>query len=321
MEQMRGGRLFTAVATAILVAVSLNGCRKTPTPEETARAFFDQVQAGQTMAAYDSAAFSFRAQQSLKFFETALKEQDLDAITAVTYGPVEIDEARTGAKLNAEFETKSGRKRTLVVSLAKESGDWRVLALRSARDSATGRIQARFSTLGLGVDFHEPVNRAPAPDETAAKEMAKDTLLLFDEAVGQKSFADFFVHCSLTWQEQLVTGAPQPGRPMTMLKPLSPAESAVGIARLDRAFRVFIEKQARISEIKNVEPKLDPVLVGTEGLLVLSGEYATQPYATVFQLKYIYELPKWKLFGIDVSLRHPQRPTGEARDAEKKPAP
>jgi hypothetical protein len=84
---------------------------------------------------------------------------------------------------------------------------------------------------------------------------------------------------------------------------------------------VFIEKQARISEIKSLEPKLDPVLINTEGLLMLSGEYATQPYATVFQLKYIYELPKWKLFGIAVYLRPPQPPTSEASDAAKKTAP
>ena len=43
-----------------------------------------------------------------------------------------------------------------------------------------------------------------------------------------------------------------------------------------------------------------------EGLLVVAGMFPTQPYRVAFSFKYMYEVPRWKLFGIDVNLLAPQ---------------
>jgi len=42
--------------------------------------------------------------------------------------------------------------------------------------------------------------------------------------------------------------------------------------------------------------------VNSDGLLILAGHYDGHPYRIQFALKYIYELPSWKLFGLDVNL-------------------
>lgn len=288
------------VAAALMLFAS---CGKAPTPADAAKAFFDQIADGRAAEAYTASAFSFRAQQSETFFTSTLKELGLLAIASAKYGAAEMEDART-AKVRADFTTKDGKTVPLIVTLSREDGAWRVFALKSPRDIYTGLVENRFSVVGRLPDFVDPVERQPAPDEAAVKALVLDTLLRFNTAVHDKSFVEFFQKCSLAWQDQLVTGEVLPGPPRTARKALSDVQVEIGSSKLQRAFQPFIDQGIDLSAIKTLDPKFDaPARVTTDGLLVVSGEYPSKPYRVIFSLKYMYELPKWKVFGLDVTMK------------------
>ena len=291
------------LAAALIGICGLGGCGKKKTPEDAAKAFFDLVKSGQVSAAYQSAAFSFKAQQSENFFNAALKETGLDSFTNVTFGPPELKEEGRSARLKATFETKTKGSVPMNVTLTQESGEWRVFALTSPKSAANGVAQNRFSVVGRAPDFVEPVNRQAPPNEQVVRDLIRDSLLRFSDAVKQKDFTEFFEKCSLAWQDQLVTGEVSPN-PGTMRRVLTERQKEIGAGRLQHAFQPFIEKEVSLDNIRDKEPVLDgPPQVSTDGLLITSGHYDTEPYKVFFSLKFQYELPKWKLFGIDVTLR------------------
>jgi len=292
---------FLAAAVAAMVLVS---CSKKSTPEDTARSFFENVKSGRTEEAYKSGAFAFQAQQSHKFFETTLKEVGLSDIASVEYQPTEMEDGGRTARVKADFTTATGNKVSLVITLTQESGRWKVFALKSPRDASTGLVQNRFSILGRGPDFVEAVHRQPVPNEETVNRLISETLLRFNAAIKERDFLPFFEACSLAWQDQLLSSEYTPGISMTMRVALTEGQKEIGASRLKRAFQPFIDKDVDLSGIDGKKPVLDvPPQVSTDGLLVLVGHYDTEPYKVYFSTKLMYELPKWKLFGLDVSLR------------------
>ena len=296
---MRRAILMGAVT---LIALGLCGCGTKETPQDSAKAFFDLVKSGGAASAYENAAFAFKAQQSEKFFEAALKETGLDSFTTASYAAPEIKDGGRTAKVKATFETKQKRNVLMNVTLTQESGKWRVFSLTSPGIDG-GRAQNHFSIVGRGPDFVEPINRQSPPDTETVKSLVRESLVRFGDAVKQKNFMEFFEECSLAWQDQLVTGEVSLN-PVTLRRVLTERQKEIGASRLEHAFHPFIEKEVNLDNIKDKEPILDgPPQVSTDGLLLVSGSYATEPYRVFFALKFQYELPKWKLFGIDVSLR------------------
>jgi hypothetical protein len=296
---------FTAPFLAAAVAAfSLVSCSKSLSPAESAKSFFEIVKAGRTEDAYHSSAFAFKAQQSQNFFDTTLKQIGLTDIASAEYQPAEFEDGGRTAKVRADFQTAKGATIPLVVTLTQESGRWKVFAIKSPRDANTGLVANHFSIVGRGPDFVEPVNRQPPPDEETVTNLVNETILGFGAAIKERDFLPFFEACSLSWQDQLVTGEYKPGTPMTMRVDLTEKQKEIGASRLHRAFQPFIDKEVDLSGVAEKKPILDgPPQVSTDGLLVMSGHFDTQPYRVVFSMKFIYELPKWKLFGLDVSLR------------------
>jgi hypothetical protein len=287
---------------ATLTALLLGSCDQERTPQDAAREFFDLVKTGNVTTAYESAAFAFKAQQSPKFFDAALKETGLNTITNASFGAPELKDEKRTARVKGTFETKEKGTVVMNVTLTRESGEWRVFALTTPKNPA-GYVQNRFSIVGRAPDFVEPVNRQPPPDEQSVKSLITDSLLRFSDAVKQKSFLEFFEKCSLGWQDQLVTGEVSPN-PGTLRRALSERQKEIGASRLQHAFQPFIDKEVSLDAIKGKDPILDnPAQVSTDGLLLVSGHYDTEPYRVYFALKFQYELPKWKLFGIDVTLK------------------
>ena len=266
-----------AGAVLAIVLLALAGCAKKAAPEAAVKKFFDDLAAGRTKAAYESAAFGFQAQQSFQRFDTTVREMGLGNLASVTWSAPEVN--GRSAKVRGDFAPKAGPKFPLVVTLNDESGDWRVAALKSPRDVQTGLVQNRFSAVGKAPDFVELARRQSVPDEATVRKLTLDAMLQFDEAVRQKSFADFYTKTARAWQNQITE------------------------QRLQRAFQGFIDGQVEFRGIREVEAVLDgPAQVSTEGLLLVSGHYPAKLHPVIFALKFMYELPKWRLFGIDVSL-------------------
>lgn len=254
-----------------------SGCGRQTDPVAAAQKFFALVAENKTREAYESSAFAFQAQQSLKAFEATVREQELGRFVSAKWDSPQF-EGRL-AKLRAEIDGPAGKKRALVVTLNRESGEWRTFSIRTPRSMETGMAANLFGSVGKTASFVEGVDR-PVPDDKAARALALEALLLFNDALQKKSFADFYEEVSKAWQKQLTIG------------------------QLNRAFQPFIDHEVNLAAIKDVEAVFDSApIVTSEGLLVLAGYYPTDRYRVLFTLRFIYELPRWKLFGIDVTLR------------------
>jgi transcription antitermination factor NusG len=281
-------RRFLAFVALALCATAVS-CSSQPDPASAATAFLEMVGNGKASEAYDTAAFGFQAQQTKRAFEQTARQTGISDYASVVWEPAEGDEKVT--KLKGEITTKSGAKIPMLVTMNRESGQWRVFSLRSPR-GASGQLGATFTLVGKPATFSDRTNE-PIPNEQALRELTRKTLLMFNESVQSGSFDDFYTKVSTTWQKQLTEN---------MLK---------------RAFQPFIDQKVDISGVKDLKATFDPPpYVSTDGLLIVPGRYPTTPYATSFLLKFIYELPNWKLFGIDVRL---EKPKEEAEAAKAKP--
>lgn len=271
---------FRRFALALLVVLLVSSCGRKPDAKMAAQQFFDKVASGNTQQAHKDAAFAFQTEQNERVFDQTAKELGLIGAKGVTLEPVEA-EGKT-AKFNAVVTTSTGEQRTYVMTLQQESGAWKVFSIKTPRSMQTGLRENHFSLVGKGASFSDALSQ-PMPDETTVKRLVADTMRRFNEAVRQKSFADFYANVSTTWQTQ------------------------ISERQLSRAFQPFVDQGVDLAGALRLEPVFDtPPQINTDGLLVVSGHYPSQPYNVEFALKFMYELPDWRLFGIDVNLRKPK---------------
>lgn len=261
---------------ALSCGLVLASCGKKEDPATTAKIFFALIEAGRMEEAYRDTALGLKAQQSLKFFEQTAKELGLGEYAAMTAGPPTFQ--RNTAKLNIEITNTTGAKRTLIVTLVDERGAWRVFSIRTPRSTETGVSGNLFGAVGKGPAFTDALSR-PMPTEAEARALIEDSLLLFNAGIQESSFDNFYELIARGWQDQLTKG------------------------QLTRTFQPFIDQRVNLAGIHGVQPVFDEApAISTEGLLTVRGYYPTQPLRVLFALKFMYELPKWKLFGLDVSL-------------------
>src|SRR5688500_8042507 len=120
----------------------------------------------------------------------------------------------------------------------------------------------------------------PVPTEKEAKRLALDSLLAFNKALQAKDFDSFYQKIAKLWQAQTTS------------------------AKLKETFRPFLDQDAHISGVADVEPTLQSKpAIDRDGFLVLKGSYPTQPSKGFFELKYVYEDELWELVGINVNLK------------------
>jgi hypothetical protein len=165
--------------------------------------------------------------------------------------------------LEGSARTRAGGTIPLNVELVKESGTWKVISL-SAPQSGMAATQSGGKQV---------------PSDDKAKALILASLLDFNKALQDQDFSNFHASVSRAWQEQITPD------------------------KLKEVFQGFIDKKIDISSITRVEPVLtDAPQLNSDGLLVMEGYYPTQPLKVNFKLKYIYEHPAWKLFGINVNV-------------------
>jgi hypothetical protein len=119
------------------------------------------------------------------------------------------------------------------------------------------------------------------PHSGEVKSIVRGVLDRFNEAVQRRSFSEFHKSISARWRRD------------------------VTVEQMDNAFHGFWDKNVRLptsSEIILIqEPKLtDDQISEFNGYLDLT------EYRAWFHMKIIYENPEWKLFGLDLALKHPE---------------
>lgn len=269
----------------LLAAVlSFSGCTKKRSPLESAQFFFEQVGSGHADEAYRSAAFGFQAQRSVAIFAAQAKDLGLTDYAGSEWGQPERD--GNSYNISVKVGTNGGKEIPLIVTLVNETGAWRVFSIHSPPNAETGLIENRFTLVGKAPDLNSGLNE-PAPATNEIRQLVRDTLLHFNAAIAAKSFDSFYDYVSVAWQ----TGS------------LTNGEYQLTKGQLQRAFQPFIDRKMDLGEVAKLDPIFDnPPAINSDGLLFVSGHYVGETHKIVFALKYIYELPSWKLFGIDVNL-------------------
>lgn len=258
-----------------LIALALAGCGK-ESAESVATRFFTLIAEGKAREAYESTALAFQAHQSFELFEANARDVGFPKMTSVNWSERTGDEQEV--KLRGEVLLKEGASVPVVVTLLRESSEWKLHTLKTSHSENARVLENRFEVVGKSSDFASLSTRKPPP-EKKIRTMLERSLLSFNDAIQRNDFADFYDSVSMAWQAQLT------------------------LKRLRDAFQPFVEMGINMAGIEGMEAVFEPApAVNSDGLLVVSGYYPTTPYRLRFDLRYIYELPNWKLFAINVSV-------------------
>jgi hypothetical protein len=142
------------------------------------------------------------------------------------------------------------------------------------------RENGKWAIVGLSYGGRElaSTGRPPVPSGDELQGMVAEALHAFNHAVQSKDFTAFYDKLAVVWKKQT-----------------SPE-------RLALVFKEFIEKQIDIGPIKDLKPQMAPATIkDDEGMLVVTGHYATEPAQVRFELEYAHEGSNWRLSGISVS--------------------
>ncbi len=284
-----------ALFLAVLFALTGCGERRVAAPRVAASDFFQAISESRFQAAYESTSFAFQANTNLNSFRAASRELKLpeEGITFEWKGEEEKDGE---VKLTGEISRGEAAPLSIVVRLVRERGAWRVFEMREVASAAHKSVD-RFSSVGKSPELTRPSSIDP-PTEAASRKLAQESLLLFNDAITRKSFSDFYTQVSSVWQSQLTEG------------------------QLQRSFQPFIDAGVNLAEVAGMEAIFDtPPEVDTQGILHLAGHYDLKTQRAAFVLRYIFEFPFWKLFGLSVEMSDLAQPAESGKAAEPaKPA-
>ncbi len=181
------------------------------------------------------------------------------------------------ANFEGEIISTDGARAPVLMTMLKQEGEWKLFSLRTKATGDVIPMENKFSLLPA----QDPTNvfKKSAPPLSEVKKLVKDSLLIFNSAIQTKDFSAFFNSLPKSWQDKLSK------------------------RQMDALFQPFIDKRVDISSIKDVDPVFDSEPhIDAEGRLLAHGFYPASPAQVRFDLTYTYDLPTWKLSGIQVSL-------------------
>ena len=301
------------VALTLLFSMLLCGCRETSksprdAAEELARMFSEK----RIAEAYEATAPAFRFRRSQKYFEARVR--DLGICDARTVKWEDAERNGKVATVRGVFTFKNDSALPLKLVFGMVDGGWRLLEARSAPAPGAGisedifAVEARTSdTVNTrALEILEP-NDTEIPPESQLRQLAEDTLLLFNEAIQNGGdFSGLYAAASDRWKYR--------GRDPKM-DPYN-NDGRLTIAALRKAFEAAIAAKVDISPIREKKIILsEPARVNSDGVLILNGTFDAavfqaslpgSPRRAVFMLEYVREAARWKLFGLTVNIVAPE---------------
>ena len=271
----------------VCLTAMVAGCGHPPAssqnPESAANAFFAQLANGDPHAAYDNAAFGFQAGQTFDAFLSNARQLGLVGGQPPAWTRKDIHEKE--ARLDGRVVSQIGTPVDLSVTLTPEGSQWKLFSLRTVTGA---QPENPFTLVGKGTGFND-VYHQPMPGPSQLADLVHHTLALFNTAIRSGDFHQFYGSISLQWKD---------GQRMT-------GEAAAGVTEkmLKDHFQGFTDQKIDISAVAGLPPVFDRTpIINQDGLLDLYGHFDTPQFRVNFSLQYAYELPRWKLFGIDLSL-------------------
>jgi hypothetical protein len=275
-------RKAAALLTAVTGLLASSGCGwfHRDNPQETADTFFQLLSSGKTREAYDSTAFTFQAGQTFNGFEQTTHELGIADYSAITWTR-RVPKNPKETSLEGEITRKDGSKVPVAITLVKQAGQWKLYALHISGKNGPAPTKNPFTLVGKGPEFNDVYTSHPVPSQPEVVELSRGALLKLNDAIKRRDFKELFNSLSDKWRNQI----------------------GLSLRRLERTYQPFIDAGVTLDGVASVEPVFtDPPQVNSEGLLIVTGYFPTQPYRVNFSLEFNYEMPDWKLFGLDVSL-------------------
>ncbi|MGB8353819.1 MAG: hypothetical protein WCD79_08045 [Chthoniobacteraceae bacterium] len=232
---------------------------------------------GQYPEAFESASFAFQAQQSVPGFIATAKDLGLGDYPSRNW--TEKSASEKEALLDGDFTSAAGEKLSLEVSLLKESGKWKIYTILTPAPNDPNHFVDRFNHIGRGQTFGDVfMRKVPSDDQVRA--LVDDTMQQFNTGLHKKNFGDFYLTTSALWR------------------------SETSKERVEGAFKSFVDAQISIDPYKDTKAVFsEPPRLNSEGMLIVKGYYPTKPNRIIFDLRYTFELPKWKLLAITISIK------------------
>lgn len=171
------------------------------------------------------------------------------------------------------IENGSGR---LVGELTTRAGGTVPVKIALVKEDAGWRIQAIERSLPTGLVEARP----PLPTSAAQASLVAQSLRDFGASVAAGDMRQFRDSTSRLWQEQF------------------------SLERFEESYRGFLGVEFDWSFADQLAPAIDgESVINEDGVLVLSGHYAPEPYRVNFTQKFVHEQSQWRLIGFSLQIQ------------------
>ena len=229
---------------------------------DVADRYLTALDEGRVSDAYQLTSTKFREEQSPEAFADVIDVASIVGHELESWQDRTLDHNRFNMYVGT-LTTGSGRALPFLMEMVEEDGEWRVQTL-----TGPGRHD-----VGPGAWFQQ------VPKEAALKELARDTMLNFEQAVRDRDLRRFYDNM---WT----------------------ARTAISYWKFEAAFQDLLDDNVDLSGVQGVEPEfVDPPKLDrtSEGiLLVVNGRFDAGGGQVPFTFRYKYEHPTWRLFNINV---------------------
>lgn len=166
-------------------------------------------------------------------------------------------------RLEGSIDTESGGAVPVSLSFVKGDGGWQIYAI---------------SKQGSGLQ--EESTSAEMPGETDQVKLVRDSMHVFALSVKEGSMEQLHGHVSGLWQSEM------------------------SVDQLNKSFESFFQFGDTLMVLDSHTPQFSSAAtIDDNGVLLLKGLYPTEPSRVYFEHNYIYEGLKWKLVGLNVSIK------------------
>lgn len=180
---------------------------------------------------------------------------------------------------SAEWLSRSltGNEGELAGNIMTEDGITVPVELTLVKEEDGWKIKSIHKTAAVTVD---DIETGTVPSDKRLKEMVNFAVLRLGTAINKNDFKAFHESLSAEFKAQSTPEA------------------------LQNAFRSFIDRGIDLTLLKDIEPVFSETpQLDDDGVLVLTGYYPAEPPVTYFETKFVFEYPRWELYGIDISVR------------------
>ena len=262
---------------AAVCALVFTGCGHTAKNDPVAAMndFLSLLSRQHYREAYESASVLFQIDFNETAFEAVARDAGLGDFISSNWTP----ESVTGneARLNGELVNKTNDKLSFRATLIRESGRWKLFLLEARPPKDPTKLVDMFARLKRGTDFNQAFSRQ-LPNDDEIRKLVTGTMQKFNECLHEKDFKAFYEYTSVLWQSR-TTGS-----------------------QVARAFKPYLDAGLTLDFIKDVKMIYqEPPRLNSDGYLLVNGYYPTRP-RVIFHLQYIFELPRWKVIGITLSV-------------------